>query len=168
MLFDTFWNEGYQWTMYSCWSWSDHWLMYIVLQLNVYCNMRIELNIVSVTWVQVSWLRMQYLYTPCRPFVCYENCCFQGCDILLCTSQRTVIFMATPMRTSNFTLFLMIPSCYVGHFQTIKDGIEDYNKVTLNIPLQWHRQWEDESIESPQTPFWAAKVTKVYILSSWK
>lgn len=143
------WGVSINW-MYSCLSWSDHWLMYIVLQLKIYCNMRIELNIfcqrvVHVTWDQVSWLRMQYLYPPCKPLVCYENCCFQGCDILLWTSQRTVIFMASPMITSSFTLFLMIPSCCVGHFQTIKDGIEEYHEVALNIPLQWHRQGEDES-----------------------
>jgi hypothetical protein len=53
--------------------------------------------------------------------------------------------MATPMRTSNFTLSLMIPSCCVGHFQTIKDGIKEYHEVTLNVALQWHRQGEDES-----------------------
>jgi hypothetical protein len=40
----------------------------------------------------------------------------------------------------------------VGHFQTREDGIEECDEVTLNMPLQWHRQEEERSHYLPSLP----------------
>lgn len=160
--------------MYSCWSWSDHWVMYRVLQLKVYCNIRFELNIF-------------YLSLCCS--------CDMGPGIILAKNALFISTMQTfcllwKLLFSGMwypVVFIPEDSNLYGHsHENLQFHIVPYNSFLLCGPFPDHKRrcWRipwgnfEHTITvtgrgsmravNPPFPFWGAKIAKIYILSSWK